>query len=130
MKKSYFSAILVLLIILAVVFIILRGNEDTWIKDSKGVWIKHGNPLKTPEQVLEQQEATNCASELYSQQEDLNTNFSSQCLGTCKDYAVDMVHVPRTKEDNFIENQCADFREGKVTHFIELDKEGEIVRII
>ena len=55
--------------------------------------------------------------------------FSSQCLGVVGDYAVDIVHVPRTEEDNKIENQCEDFRTGKVNNFIELDKDGEIVRI-
>ncbi len=28
------------------------------------------------------------------------------------------------------ENQCSEHREGKVKHFIELDKEGNIVRIV
>ncbi|GBE19529.1 hypothetical protein BMS3Abin17_00253 [archaeon BMS3Abin17] len=56
--------------------------------------------------------------------------FSSQCLGSVGDYAVDIVHVPRNDEDNLVENQCEDFRSGKVTHFIELDKEGNIARIV
>ncbi len=55
---------------------------------------------------------------------------NSQCLGTCGDYAVDIVHVPRTEGDNLIENQCEDYKTGKVNHFIELDKNGEIVRIV
>jgi hypothetical protein len=129
MTKYFLPVIVAALLILAVVFIVLRGNEDNWIKDSRGVWIKHGNPSKTPEQVLQQQEAINCALEKFN-----NYNFieeiNSQCLGSCEDYAVDIVHVPRATEDNLIENQCADFREGKVSHFIELDKNGEIVRIV
>jgi hypothetical protein len=34
----------VLLVIGIVVFVIARSNEDTWVKDSDGNWVKHGNP--------------------------------------------------------------------------------------
>ena len=57
-------------------------------------------------------------------------NFSNQCLGTCENYAVDIVHVPRIEDDNKIENQCLEYREGKIKHFIELDRDGNIVRIV
>ena len=46
------------------------------------------------------------------------------------DDAVDVVHVPRNDVDNLIGNQCKDYREGRVSHFIELDKEGNDVRIV
>jgi hypothetical protein len=127
MKKSYFLIILTIIIILAVVFVIFRGNEDDWIKDSRGVWVKHGNPSETPDYVLEQQGIINCALEKFN---NFIGEINSQCLSVCGDYAVDIVHVPRTSEDNLIENQCSDFREGKVSHFIELDKDGNIVRIV
>jgi hypothetical protein len=127
MKKSYLLVMLVLIILLAIAFLILRGNEDTWIKDSRGVWIKHGNPSETPNYVLEQQEAIDCALEKFN---NLTEDINSQCLGSCGDYSVDIVHVPRTDEDNLVENQCQDYR-NKVTHsFIELDKNGQIVRIV
>jgi len=51
-------------------------------------------------------------------------------LGVVGNYAVDIVHVPRSEEDNLIENQCEAYRNGEVNHFIELDKDGEIIRII
>jgi hypothetical protein len=130
MKRKYALIILIILVILAIVFIALRTNEDTWIKDSKGIWIKHGNPSKIPSQVLEQQEAINCSLGLYKYGKVIYENFSSECLGTCKDYAVDIVHNPRIEEDNLIENQCSDFREGKVKHFIELDNNGNIIRAV
>lgn len=128
MRKGYFWIILILIVIFVIVFIFLRGNEDTWIKDSRGVWIRHGNPSNTPEKVLEQQEAINCAVEKFNS---FNEEINSQCLGVCNGkYAVDIVHVPRSSEDNLVENQCVDFREGSVSHFIELDKNGEVVRIV
>ena len=75
-------------------------------------------------------EAVVCALQLYQQKKAERMNFSSQCLGTCYDYAVDIVHVPRNEEDNKIENQCLDYRKGRVKHFIELDKDGSIFRIV
>jgi hypothetical protein len=128
MKKHLLALIIALILIfLGVVFLILRGNEDDWIKDSRGVWIKHGNPSEIPEKVLEQQGAINCSLEKFN---NFNGEINSQCLGVCEDYAVDIVHVPRTDADNEIENQCEDYTSGIVNHFIELDKNGIIVRIV
>ena len=36
--------IIILAIALGILLIFLRGNEDSWIKDATGNWIKHGNP--------------------------------------------------------------------------------------
>lgn len=129
MKKIYLILIVIAVLITGWIFIrfIFGGSEDSWIKDSRGVWIKHGFPAETPDYVLEQQEAINCAIEMF---DNFNEEINSQCLGTCGDYAVDIVHVPRTEEDNLIENQCGTYRNGEVSHFIELDKDGNIVRIV
>lgn len=32
--------------------ILLRGDEDTWIKDGSGNWVKHGNPSMTLDEFL------------------------------------------------------------------------------
>lgn len=110
-------------------FIFLRGNEDNWIKDSKGIWIKHGNPVNTPGFVKQQQDAILCANDLYSQAKENWMEFNSQCLGACGNYSVDIVHVPRNSWDDSSENQCSDY--PKITpHFIELDKDGKIVRVV
>lgn len=110
-----------------IVLLILRGNEDDWIKDSRGVWVKHGNPSNISEQVLQQQEAINCALDKFN---NFTEEINSQCLGVCGDYAVDIVYVPRTAEDNLAENQCEEYRNGNVNHFIELNKNGDIVKIV
>lgn len=74
------------------------------------------------------------ALKLYNQKKEEGMEFSSQCLGTINaegvEYAVDIVHVPRAPEDDLPQNQCDDFRSGRVKHFIELDKEGNVVRIM
>jgi len=106
------------------------GGEDSWIKDKRGVWIKHGVPSETPDYVMEQQQIINQSLYLYEQRMSEGMEFSSQCLGIVGNYAVDIVHVPRSSEDNLVENQCEAYRNGEVTHFIELDKDGNIVKIV
>jgi len=66
---------------------------------------------------------------LYKQKKTEGIVFSSQCLGSCGDYAVDIVHVPRIEEDNKLENQCKEYISGKVNKFIELDISEKIIRI-
>lgn len=118
---------LVLLLIAFMVLVFLRSSEDEWIKDDKGVWIKHGAPLSVPPEVTAQQEAIECANETYINYP--KENISSQCIGTCWDYSIDLVHVPRQPVDDNEENQCLDYRQEKTHHFIELDKDGNIVRV-
>lgn len=125
-KKRYWVAGIFLLIILGI-FLFFRMQEDGWIRDSRGIWIQHGNSTSIPEDVLTQQHLISCANYLF---DNFNQTKNSQCLGTCDNYAVDLVHVPRTAEDNLPENQCPDYLNAKVTHIIELDKNGEIVRIV
>jgi len=117
------------LILIVCLLLLIRGPEDSWIKDSRGVYVKHGAPANTPNYVTEQQDAIACAGNLYQQKKAEEMQFNSQCLGKCGNYAVDIVHVPRNEEDNLQENQCVDYQLGIVTKFIELDKNGEIVRI-
>jgi len=75
----------------------------------------------------------NEAIKLYNQSKEEGMNFSSQCLGKIQiddiKYIVDLTHDPRTSEDNLPENQCPDFLSGKIMHFVELDKDGNILRI-
>ena len=121
-------ALILMLVLIVGLLIFLRGSEDDWIKDSRGVYIKHGVPASTPDYVKEQQDAINCALNLYQEKKSGGMQFNSQCLGVCENYAVDIVHVPRNDEDNQEENQCSIYRDRIVTKFIELDKEGNIVR--
>ncbi|MBS3088255.1 hypothetical protein J4402_00590 [Candidatus Pacearchaeota archaeon] len=122
--------ILIVLVVTAGGLMILRWDEDGWIQDSRGVWIKHGQPSKIPEYVLEQRELIDSALRLYSDLILAGTEINSQCLGVIGDYAVDIVHVPRSEGDDLVENQCSAFRNGEVSHFIEMDKKGNIVRVV
>jgi len=132
MKGLYRILILILILTAAWFFIrfVIGGNEDDWIKDSRGVWVKHGAPSSTPDYVLKQKQIISCAMDLYEEEKSKNVVFNSQCLGSCDDYAIDIVNIPRNSDDDLSENQCDDYKTGKASHFLELDKDGEIVRII
>jgi hypothetical protein len=129
-RKVVFVVIIFLVLVVLGFFILFRFFEDSWIKDSRGVWIMHGNPSNRSLEIQEQQNAIVCAGELYALDSLKNVSFDSQCLGTCKDYSIDVVHVPRIAADDLIENQCADYLAKKTNHFIELNKDGNIVRIL
>jgi hypothetical protein len=120
--------IIVLVVVIGLILLIFRGNEDLWMKDSQGVWIKHGVPSNTPQYVIEQQDALSCANDLYNQAKSNGVVFNSQCLGACGNYSVDIVHVPRNLEDDKVENQCSDYPK-KTPYFIELDSNGNVVRV-
>jgi len=117
----------IVIVALIMVFLILRGNEDSWIKDSRGVWVKHGNPSQTPDYVAEQQQHISCAQAKFSE---FKEEFNSQCLGSCGNYSVDIVNVPRITADDLTENQCPEYLNKETNSFIELDKNGNIVRIV
>jgi len=131
MKKSSLIILVVVLLIIGLLFVrfVIGGPEDSWIKDKNGIYIKHGNPSEPPDYVLEQQRAILQAQTFYDSAIAGGAILSSQCLGSFGDYSFDIVNVPRTGEDNLPGNQCEDYTQGLVHHFIELDKYGNVVRI-
>ena len=130
MKKSIILAIIIIILIISLTLFILRVNkEDVWIKQPNGIYIKHGNPSSMPEEVKQQKEIINCANNLYIKAKN-KMNLSSQCLGKCESYSIDIVHNPRTEEDSLNENQCQEYKNGITKNFLELDKNGNLIRIV
>jgi len=75
--------------------------------------------------------AINQAKHFYNQKKSLGDDISNgPCLSNAliPNWAADIVHSPRSPVDDLPENQCPAYREGKVSHFIELDLEGNLVR--
>jgi len=72
------------------------------------------------------------AKELYRQamlnSEDLS---NGPCLSNdlIPDWVADIAHNPRQAVDNQPENQCSAFREGKAHHFVELDEDGNVIKV-
>ena len=130
-KVLYISIIAAILILgLIIARFSVGGGEDNWVKDDKGIWVKHGNPSINPNYVNLQREGLVCAFTLYKIAKNDGIVFDSQCLGRCGDYAVDIVHNPRIAEDDLQENQCNDVIEKRIVNFIELDKDENIVRVV
>jgi hypothetical protein len=52
------------------------------------------------------------------------------CLGAIMPgWVVDIAHKPRQTIDDRPENQCAAYRMGEAGHFVELDPQGNVIRV-
>lgn len=72
------------------------------------------------------------AMDVYKNRKDSGEDFETgPCLSNdlLPDWVVDIAHNPRQALDNLPENQCAAYTEGRAKHFVELDLEGEVIRI-
>ena len=88
---------------------------------------------------LEAQIALQKAQEIYQQaknagQDSTNGPCLSNALHGNADYpetmwVLDIAHNPREAVDNQPENQCLAFREGKAENFIELDPNGQLIKV-
>jgi hypothetical protein len=45
------------------------------------------------------------------------------------DWVVDVAHDPRRDVDDEPENQCSRYRRGEADHFVELDTQGNVIRV-
>ena len=75
--------------------------------------------------------AINQAKHLYRQQKEQGKNFSNgPCLSDAllPNWVVDIAHNPRIPIDDFPQNQCPGFLEGRAQHFVELDPNGNLIR--
>lgn len=84
----------------------------------------------TPEQKSEESLAISKAKELYNQKKKEGVDFQNgPCLGLIlENWVADVAHSPRQDIDNDPQNQCADFIEGRASHFVELDPQGNLIR--
>lgn len=131
--------LLVILITIGILILLILGirfltPEDTWIKDERGVWIKHGVPRDTPQDVRDQQNLVQKAQEKYQNYKKSAKEATDLSQGPClgkiaDDWVADIAHNPRQNVDDRPENQCQDYLTGSAHHFIELDENGEIIKI-
>ncbi len=76
--------------------------------------------------------AVQMAKEQYQIKKKAGVDFR---LGPCLDnnlmtnWVADIVHNPRVRSDNQPENECSNYLIGKAQHFVELDVEGNVVRV-
>lgn len=87
-------------------------------------------PNPSPPKFEGEDEILRNALNLYVKKKEEGVDFSNgPCLGMiAQDWVLDIAHNPRLLIDDKAQNQCADFREGRAHHFIELDEEGNLIR--
>lgn len=76
--------------------------------------------------------AVNQAQLLFREAQKQKMNFDSgPCLTNAlmPNWVVDIVNNPRQEMDNLPENQCSVYLEGRAEHFVELDMQGNIIRV-
>ena len=81
--------------------------------------------------VAERERAVAQAQALYAQQRADGVDFSKgPCLAEelIEGWAADIVHTPRTAEDDLPENQCQSYRAGRAFRIVELDPDGNVIR--
>lgn len=72
------------------------------------------------------------AQKIYKDRAAIGTDFTTgPCLTNdlLPDWVVDIAHNPRQSQDNLAENQCPALLEGRAKHFVELDLDGEVIRV-
>ena len=87
-------------------------------------------PIQSTPQANLQDDILKNALNLYIQKKSERIDLSyGPCLGMVSDdWVLDIAHNPRQAVDDRPENQCADFREGRAHHFIELDPDGKLIK--
>lgn len=87
--------------------------------------------LPKPKPKSEIDTAVNQAKHLYQLEKQAGRDFASgPCLSNAllPGWVLDIAHSPRQPIDDLPDNQCSAYREGKATHFVELDTEGNLIR--
>ncbi len=117
MPKVVLVAILLAVIIIPSYIIYTQG--------SKSAPYKFGN-------WAEGDSAINQARHAYDLKKSLGEDLSTgPCLSNdlIPGWVADLVHSPRQPIDDLPENQCNALLEGRATHYVELDLEGNLVGI-
>lgn len=79
-----------------------------------------------------QDKAVNQAKSLFLEKKNAGLDLSNgPCLTNdlIPGWVADIVHNPRIGADNQAENQCPAFLEGRASHFVELDLDGNLIRV-
>lgn len=103
---------------------VFANDQNPFIRKPKGAYKPGIDP--------EIDKAVHQAQKVYQQKKSLGEDFSSgPCLTNdlLPDWVADIVHNPRQPIDDEPRNHCQAFSEGRAKHFIELDPEGNVVRI-
>ncbi len=117
MPKSTILIVSLTVILISAFLIYLRNVTPTSYKP--GIWREADN-------------AINQAQHLYQTKKEAGLDFSQgPCLSNdiSPGWVVDIAHSPRQALDDDSQNQCPAFIEGRAKHFVELDLDGNLIRV-
>ncbi len=130
MKKIILIGGLVLTFLLLFIVIYASLFQKQVIAPTKNMEIT-GKAQQSPSPIsfVGKEDILKNALNLYIKNKESGLDMSKgPCLGKiADDWVLDIANNPRQLEDDKIENQCSEFLEGKVHHFIELDQDGKLL---
>ena len=86
----------------------------------------------TGESLSEPELAVQKAQEIFYQLKGQGVDMSDgPCISEnlMPDWVADVAHNPRQAVDNLAQNQCQNFRNGIAHHFVELDLDGNLIKV-
>lgn len=94
----------------------------------------NASPAKGPGANIDQakkDEITDLAKKQFADKKTKGVDMSNgPCLGIVAiGWVVDVAHNPRKPVDEKPENQCSELKNGTVSHFVELDTNGNLIKI-
>ena len=116
-KRAYLFWIVLVWIILVSILVVSLNGDSTSAKKRN---------------VLEADKAISGARALFKKNVSEGKDLSNgPCLTNdlMPDWVVDTIHSPRENIDDLPGNQCQAYLEGRAKHFIELDLNGNLVRV-
>src|SRR5258708_36208408 len=128
MTESRVKILLVTLLIIIVVSLatVWLGGSKFTSKEAKASSSPQASSPSHAEIIIQK------AHSLYIEKKQLGVDFSK---GPClteqlePDWVLDMVHNPRQLVDDQPVNQCQTYLQGKTHHFVEMDPEGNVIRL-
>lgn len=130
MKKPVLIVGLILTFLLIFVVIYLTLTQKQVLAPTKNTKISK-SIIQSPSPIsfVGKEEILKNALNLYIKNKEAGLDMSKgPCLGIiAQDWVLDIANNPRQPEDDKIENQCSEFREGKVHYIIELDPQGNLI---
>ena len=132
MKKLILIGGLVLIFLLLFIVIYSSLFQKQVIAPTKNMEISSKTQQSpSPISFVGKEDILKNALNLYIKNKEANLDMSKgPCLGyVTEDWVLDIAHNPRQKVDDMTENQCQELQSGKAHHFIELDTEGNIIKV-
>ncbi len=122
-KKKLFLGVLVFIVLVTFAVWFINSSSTNYSKTSK-TYVRGAS--------VEIDTAVAQAQLIYEQKKKQGVDFSNgPCLTNdlMPSWVADIAHNPRIALDNLPQNQCQAYIEGRAKHFVELDSQGNLIRV-